>query len=118
MKVFISHSRNFDFKNQLYAPIKASKLSQVHSFFLPHETDDFVNTKDIIKSSDIVIAEVSYPSTGQGIELGWASVFGIDIACIHIDTSTPSGSIQAVTSKILPYSNSTPIIDVIGSILV
>ena len=32
-----------------------------------------IDPAQIIKKSDVVIAEVSYPATGEGIELGWAN---------------------------------------------
>lgn len=82
MNSYISHSRNFDFVKELYIPIRESRLNTEHFFLLPHEDSDTVfPTKDYFESQecDMVIAEVSYPSTGQGIELGWAEMLHIPI---------------------------------------
>ncbi|EKD99624.1 MAG: hypothetical protein ACD_22C00221G0007 [uncultured bacterium] len=106
MKIYISHSNSFDYKNELYLPIRNSALNTQHSVFLPHETDTFINTKDIIKNSDLVIAEVSYPATGVGIELGWADSFGIPILCFYREGTKISGSLNVVTKVIVPYQNS------------
>ena len=36
-------------------------------------------SKEVIRTSDLVIADISYPSTGVGIELGWADCFNIRV---------------------------------------
>ena len=59
---------------------------------------------------DIIIAEVSYPSTGQGIELGWADVFKIPIICIYKEGYKYSGSINKLTEKFIVYKNSQDLI--------
>lgn len=41
-------------------------------------------TKDIIKTCDLMIAEVSLPATGLGIELGWAKAFKVPILCMYL----------------------------------
>ena len=35
MKIYIAHSREFDYKNELYTPIK--KVLKDHEVILPHE---------------------------------------------------------------------------------
>ncbi len=62
-------------------------------------------TKDIIKHADLFIAETSYPSTGQGIELGWADSYGCPIVCIHKKGAGLSGSLQVVCKKFLEYKD-------------
>lgn len=75
MKIYVSHTSSYDYTNQLYTPLRLSKLNSRHEIFLPHEPNEVpINTKAIIEACDIVLAEVSYPSTGQGIELGWANI--------------------------------------------
>ena len=81
MKIFVSHSSSYDFRNELYKPLKEAFGSK-HELFLPHESKPS-RTEEIIKESDIIMAEVSYPSTGQGIELGWASCHGKRIIAIR-----------------------------------
>ena len=82
MKIYISHSSKYDYISKIYNPIKSSDLIQSNTFFLPHE-DKVLNTKEIISNSDLVIAEVSLPATGQGIELGWADYAKEPILCIY-----------------------------------
>lgn len=71
MKIFVAHSSMFDFINKLYIPLWGSRLNTLHDIFLPQENGHEEVTKELIKSCDLVIAEVSMPSTGAGIELGW-----------------------------------------------
>jgi hypothetical protein len=104
MRIYISHSREFDFENELYEPIRESHLDSEHDFFLPHENNKEVITKDIIKNSDLVVAEVSFPSTGQGIELGWAESFGVPVCCIYKSGTTYTNSLRAITDSIFEYS--------------
>jgi len=71
MKIYLCHSRDFDYKNGLYKPVRESALNKQHEIVFPHENESSTtNTKDVIKTYDIVFAEVSFPATGLGIELG------------------------------------------------
>lgn len=106
MKIYVAHSSSFDFKTELYTPLKNTSLFTEHTFFLPHDTDEFINTKEIIESSDLVLAEVSYPSTGEGIELGWADSAGVKIVCIYKEGTTPSSSLKAVSTSLIAYRDS------------
>jgi hypothetical protein len=105
MKIFVSHSSGFDYKNRLYKPLCNSKINNSHKIFLPHEEGKDILTKEIIKNSDILIAEVSRPSTGQGIELGWANDYKIPIICIHLKDTKPSGSLKHLTENFITYEN-------------
>lgn len=73
MNVYISHSGAYDYENELYKPVRESELSQVYHFFLPHEPENIdVDAKDELKRTDMLVAEASLSSTGQGIELAQA----------------------------------------------
>jgi len=111
MKIFVAHSSNFDFKQELYNPLRESALNTQHDIFLPQENGREVVTKETIKDSDVVVAEVSYASTGQGIELGWADVLGIPIICIYKEGSKVSGSIQLVTKELVAYKDKEEMIN-------
>lgn len=104
MKIYISHSGGYDYETELYAPIKAADFYKDHTFFLPHapEIKD-IAASEILKSADLLIAEVSSPSTGQGIELGLASAVGVPIVCLYKEGSVPSNSLRFITDKVLPY---------------
>ena len=111
MKIYVSHSTNFDYKAELYEPLKAT-LSDDNKLYLPHESgDDVANTKEIIKQSGLIIAEVSYPSTGQGIELGWANEFNVPIVCIYKANTKPSSALQIVSKTFIEYSSSQDVLN-------
>ncbi len=106
MKIYVSHSTSFDFNQELYTPIRNSELNNKHEIILPHEeSDKQYNTLELFKSGEceLVIAEVSYPSTGQGIELGWARLLEIPIIAIHKNDHKFSGAIHLLTKEIHTY---------------
>lgn len=106
MKIYISHSSDYDYSQDLYLPIKSNKLSKKHTFYLPHdEVNAGVDARPFIKKCDLIIADVSYPSTGQGIELGWASDSSIPILCIYKMGSKVSSSLKFVTTEFIEYSD-------------
>ncbi len=105
MKIYISHSSNFDYQNELYRPLEQA-FSAEHDLYLPHSPENAgKNSKDIIADSDVVLAEVSYPSTGQGIELGWAEAAEVSILCFHKTGSRPSGALDHIAMKIITYDD-------------
>ncbi len=112
MKIYVAHSAGFDYKNELYLPIRQSHLNALHEFILPHELsgEQFDSRALFSKGIDLVIAEVSYPSTGLGIEIGWADSLGIPIVCFYKSSSTPSGSLRAVTERIVEYATKEELI--------
>lgn len=118
MNIYISHSRDFAFKEKLYKPIQDSSLSKIHNFIFPHEqSDTLFPTRELFqnKECDLIIAEVSYPSTGQGIELGWASMLDIPIVCMYKEGTKISGSLNAVSHKFLMYTDTQNMIgDITG----
>ncbi|HAS80563.1 MAG: hypothetical protein UR25_C0001G0169 [Candidatus Nomurabacteria bacterium GW2011_GWE1_32_28] len=118
MNIYISHSRYFDFKNELYKPIRESNINNLYSFFLPHENQNDSDNIERILKADLIIAEVSYPSTGQGIEIGIASVSNIPILCIYKEGSKISRSLKHTTNQLISYSNSQDLIYKITNFLV
>ena len=106
MNIYISHSSGYDYKNELYKPLKESELSHAHHFFLPHEPENIdIDAVDELEHTDILVAEASYPSTGQGIELGQAHMMNVPIICFHKTETKTSNSLRFVTSKVLTYSD-------------
>lgn len=106
MNIYISHSSSYDYEDELYEPIKNSELFAVHRFFLPHEPENIdIDAKDELKHTDVLVAEASLPSTGQGIELGQANVAGVPIICFYKTGAKPSGALRFVTDKIIEYSD-------------
>ena len=117
MKIYIAHSRDFDYQNELYVPLKNSDLFKQHEFILPHDDDNYKHDRDFYKEIDLVIAEVSYPSTGLGIELGFLYDDNKPICCIHRSNKKISSSINAVTENIYEYSNLDEIIEIVKGII-
>lgn len=117
MKIYVSHSKELDFVDDLYKPIRESELNKLHTFVLPHENQDGLNVKEILKGCDLVIAEVSIPATGQGIELGWANMLGIPIVCLSKEGSEISRSLKFVAEEFITYKNSNELISKISEFL-
>lgn len=114
MRIYISHSRAFDYKKELYQPIRNSVLNNEYTFILPHEaSNNPYPTKKLFKSGDcqLIIAEVSFPSTGQGIELGWAAYLSIPIIALYKKGLKISGSITAIATNIYEYTNSENLLE-------
>ena len=104
MKLYLSHASNYDYQTELYAPLKTA-FAEKYDIYFPHDTEnDGQNSKQIIAESDIMLAEASYPSTGQGIELGWAEAAGVPIVCFYKNGAVPSGAIKHVAKIIFTYS--------------
>ncbi len=114
MKIYVCHSTGFDFAKELYEPLKAVAG---HEFVFPHEKSDNAHSKDSIASCDLVLAEVSYPSTGMGIELGWADAAGVPIVCVHRSDAKPSSALRHVAKDIVAYDGSADLVEKIGVIV-
>lgn len=119
MKIYVGHSRHFDYKSELYAPIRSSSLNQKHTFILPHENSDTpFSSKEFFQTScDLFIAEVSYPATGLGIELGWADAYGVPVICIYKAGTKPGGSLKVLTPNFIEYHTSEELISSLDAIL-
>ncbi len=117
MKIFVAHSSNFEYGRYLYAPLRSSSLAREHTLVLPMEKAPTGDTKADILSSTIVIAEVSHPSTGMGIELGWADSAGIPIVCIYLEGSKPSPALKGISAIFVQYSGAKDMIEKITTAL-
>lgn len=112
MNIYVAHSRTFDFQKELYQPIRTSSLYTVHTFTLPHETSGKpFNSKEYLRNQcDVLIAEVSHPSTGIGIELGWADGYGVPIVCVYMKGSTISDSLKTISTRFVEYADGTELV--------
>ncbi len=116
MKIYVAHSSDFDYQNELYVPLKNSEIFKQHEFILPHDDNNYKHERDFYKSIDLVIAEVSYPSTGLGIELGFLYDDNKPIYCIHQSDKKISSSISVVASNINVYSNLDEMTEIVKKI--
>jgi hypothetical protein len=117
MKIFISHSTDFDYKNDLYLPLRNSSLNKKYNFFLPHEKK-LTNIKEMIQNSDLIIAEASYPFAGQGIELNWAYEARIPIICFYKISAKISSYLKRVTEKFIEYEDSDDFLQKLNILLI
>ncbi len=116
MKIYVCHSTAFDYKTELYEPLK-SHFGASHDLVLPHEAESDFHSKTVINSSDLILAEVSYPSTGQGIELAWANINNIPIICLHKTDTAYSKSLRLISKKFIPYKNTPDLLAKIEKII-
>ena len=107
MNIYVAHSREFDFKNELYLPIRDSNLFKDHKVILPHDLSEksFDSKMFFLNDCNLLIAEVSYPSTWLGIELAWANEYKVNILCIYKRWTKPSWSVKAVTDDLIEYTD-------------
>jgi len=112
MKIYVAHSKSFDFKKELYEPIRQSLLNDEHVFVLPHEvSDELFNSKDYLRhEADLMIAEVSGSTIGLGIEIGWADAYGVPILCVYRKGLKVSGSLRVVSESFVEYSDNKELI--------
>ena len=114
-KIYVIHSTAFDYVKNLYTPLK--NISEFEFIFPHEEGNDSKNSTELIRSCDIVLAEVSYPSTGSGIEIGRAECLNIPIVAIYKNGSNASSAIKFVTNNFLEYDDLGKDLDKIKSII-
>ena len=100
MKIYLAHSSNCDYINKIYKPIlNDPELSKIIT--LPHMEKDYMHNRNYYDNFDLVIAEVSAPSTGLGIELGFFYDDKKPIYCLY--QGDYSKSVEVVAKKIIEY---------------
>ncbi len=115
MKIYVTHSRGkFDFRDMLYIPLRGSILDPQHEIIFPHEfSDEPYDSRPLMATLGLFVAEVTYPSTGLGIELGVASERKVPIVCFCQLGHTYPRSVDRVTNVVYMYSSSNGIIDLL-----
>lgn len=118
MKIYFAHSTAFDFRKEFYEPIRDDTNLPQNELILPHEDINHVNnSRDFYHTLDLVIAEVSYPSTGLGIELGWAKDDSTPVFCLYHRGGVFSGSLYAVSNQFFEYANQEEMLSIIERIV-
>lgn len=120
MKIFVIHNAGYDYQNLLYQPLKElAKERPEYEFILPHDNaGKRICTKELIQSSDVVLAEVSTSKTGIGIEIGWAEVASIPIFCIYQAGTKYSTSLTFVTKTFVSYEGKKELLEVVDKLLI
>lgn len=115
MKIYLAHSTGFDFQNELYKFIHGSVINQKHEIILPHEKshEQFSSKLRFKTWCDLIIAEVSYPSTGLGIELWRANTYNIPIICIYHKGTKISWGLVSVSKNFIEYEHPSQISDML-----
>ena len=118
MKIYVCHSRSFDFEKELYSLLKKFFSSRGNEIIFPHdEKHKNINTTDIIKSCDLILAECSFPSTGLGIELGRAEVFKKRVICLVREDIKESSSLHFITNEFIRYKDKVDLINKLGRLI-
>ncbi len=105
MKIYVAHSTNSDYINDIYKPIKAANELKMYEIIFPHEEDNYLHARDYYNDFSLAICEISNPSTGLGIELGFLYDSKVPIYCFYKHGKDYSKSIAAITDNIYEYSD-------------
>lgn len=117
MKIYVAHSKEFDYEKELYKPIRQSHLNDKHTFILPHENIN-LDLREFLKNEcELVIAEVSYTSTIVSWDLGSAYILKLPIRSIHRKGTEVPVEFRYVSRAHLEYSNSKDMISKIEKII-
>lgn len=105
LDIYISHSKKMDYKNKLYGPLMKSKIGKENNLILPRTPQyNDLDTKDILINSDLLIAEVTIPGTGVGIEIGRAECSNVKILCLLKKGEKCSTSVKRICPDIIEYN--------------
>lgn len=102
-KIYVIHSTALDFQKELYE--KLEKISGFEFIFPHRKENENIDSRERINNCDLVLAEVSFPSTGSGIELGRAECYGKPILAIYRKNSKISSALNFVTNNFMEYEN-------------
>ena len=105
MRIYLSHSKNINYKN-LYK--KFEEIFSNNNFIFPYQNNtEPVDSSKFLKEGncDLLLAEVSVPSTGQGVEIGWANANKIPIIFFYKKGSDVSRSLRFLSNKIIKYDS-------------
>ncbi len=119
MKIYLSHSSKIDYINNLYRPIRESELGKNHEFVYFCDDPEYSSksSRDVIRSCDVLIAEMSECSTGMGIEIGWADSFDIRIFVVYRDGSDIKGYMSSIAEEIIKYIDTSDLISKLSEVI-
>ena len=111
MKIIVTHASSFDYEKELYVPLKKAVESTGHELIFPHVWHaENKSTKEFSKDAGLVIGEVSYPSTGQGIELGWADTMSIPILFLRKRGAKSSSALKYLKGEYIEYFDESDLV--------
>ncbi len=111
MKIIVTHASSFDFEKEFYVPLKAVVEGTGHELIFPHVWhEQKKSTKEFLKDAGLVIGEVSFPSTGQGIELGWADMLNVPTLFLRKQGAKSSSALNYLRGEYIDYSDESDLI--------
>ncbi len=114
--IFVAHASAFDFQHELYLPLQHT--FSMHELILPHvDKTEPVNTNAAIRRSDLVLAEVTFPSTGVGIELGWANMLDKPIIALCRHDAKLSSSLTLIVGQVIHYRDARDMISQLQQVI-
>lgn len=117
MKIYVAHAKDFPYEEKLYVPLRGSALSGQHEFILPLEHELEKLSKETIRSCNLLLVEVSRPSLGAGIEMGWADALGVPIVYVYEKDARISSSLSLIDARHFEYEDSQALIEKLTTIL-
>ncbi len=94
--------------------IRRTDWSEEFEFVLPHEfSSDQNDIKSLFQEIDLIIAEVSHPSTCQGIELGFAETINVPIVCVYKKGMQFSAALNTIWDKFYEYDSADGLVEAI-----
>ena len=118
MRIYIAHSTDIDYENEIYQPLRNDEDLKRHELILPHEkSKDINNTREDYKTYDIIIAECSKPSTGVGIELGWCYDDGKPIYGFYKIGTKPSDAVKNIVKDTIEYEDGQDLVNKIKNLI-
>lgn len=104
MRLYLAYPRTFALATELENFLKNSNFGV--EIIFPHEKHKQMMTpKDLLRDSDMMVAEVSDPALGVGIEMGFASAFDVPVYCFFRKGVVPSPSLPLVADEVMMYAN-------------
>ncbi|MBO7718359.1 hypothetical protein J6S37_02600 [Candidatus Saccharibacteria bacterium] len=117
-KIYLAHSTDMDYVNELYKPLEDSDISLRYDIILPHKASNTIsNTREDYSKVDIVIAECSKPSTGVGIELGWFYDDGKPIYCFIKSGLKLSNAALSIAKEVIEYKDGEDFVNKVKAII-
>lgn len=112
MKIIVTHASSFDYEKELYAPLQKAVEGTPHELIFPHVWhEQNKSTKEFLKDAGLVIGEVSYPSTGQGIEFGWADMMHVPILFLKRTGAKSSSALRYLNGRWIEYASEKELIE-------
>lgn len=109
--LYLGHAPRWNFQEHLYLPLVSSHFATDFELILSHQHSlEPANTKEMIRNANVMLAEVSYPSTGLGIEMGWAEEFDVPIIAFYQHGRSPTHCLKIVAHDLFAYGSSRDLI--------